>query len=334
MLKKKVNNIFIIYFLIELFCPLCECKDKHNTSHKIIDINDEESLKKNNIDYKEYYSEFNKLYDETKKINDKIEMHIGKINKHHRNILRSINSTYNRRRYKLNYEERELKYELNSKVKEINEELDKFLDESKRIIANCKRISQAIINFNENINNPVIKTLTYISEINNNNIRAKNLLKEPKRTLIFSYDESEDSIDYKNYYFDGLPIPEDIHAEINNDNELVISWNINKSKIKEVDKNKIKYKIETKRDNNISTYETSETELAFENFEENCEYKVRIKSCLNKSESEYSKIKIFKTDDSIKNKKCLIFNNTSNSLFSTVEKKENGLLKKSSFIWS
>ena len=179
-MKKRVNHILYNIFLIELFCPLCECNDKHNKNHETIDINDEESLKKNNIDYKVYYSEFNKLYDETKKINDEMQIHIGKINKHHNNILRSINKTYNQRRYSLNQEERSLKYELNSKVNEINEELDKFLDESKRIIANCKRIFQAITDFNTKTNNPVFKTLTYICEINNNNIRVKNFLKEPK----------------------------------------------------------------------------------------------------------------------------------------------------------
>ena len=281
---------------------MCRFNDKPNDFLEMIDINDEETLEKSNIPYKIYVEEFKNIFDITEILNNKIRKEISEINIHHRNVIKKINKTFNKYRRDINRRQNSMKFELISKVDEVKEELEFFLIESQRIISSCKKLAEAINNFGEENKNSLIKTWSYISEINKNNSKADIFIKKPKHTLIFSFNQENDEIVYKNYFFIGLPTPNDINVEINENNELVISWKIDKTKINDKEQNKIQYSIELKRQNYYykKEFNTSETETTLINFEKNCDYQVKIRAYLNNINSSWSDVKKFKTDKSLK----------------------------------
>lgn len=172
------------------------------------------------------------------------------------------------------------------------------MNESNKIISLCERLEEPLNIFYKQIEKPIIKTLNYISEINKNNIKIKEFINEPKCTLISSFDKSDITLEYINYYFSGLPIPEDIEIKQNLDNKITISWKINKNKIKEEDKDKIQYLIEMRNSYDIYfSYKSSDTKIVLKNVRKNVNYKIRIKTYLNQSYSECSTIKEFKIDE-------------------------------------
>ena len=59
----------------------------------------------------------------------------------------------------------------------------------------------------------------------------------------------DDNIKYEEYYFNGLSIPKDIQISDIKLNSCNISWKIDELNILNIDKNKIKYKIEIRNEN-------------------------------------------------------------------------------------
>ena len=82
---KKVIKIFfnIIHYIIlsyiELCCSYCYYKNIH-CGHKLLEVNDEESLKKENISIEESKKEFNEIITRSLELNKKIEQQITEIN--------------------------------------------------------------------------------------------------------------------------------------------------------------------------------------------------------------------------------------------------------------
>ena len=63
------------------------------------------------------------------------------------------------------------------------------------IISSFEIISKSVIlNFGDKNKSHILRTWNYISEINKYNEKANKLIKEPKRTMLFSFNESEQSI--------------------------------------------------------------------------------------------------------------------------------------------
>ena len=59
----------------------------------------------------------------------------------------------------------------------------------------------------------------------------------------------EDNIKYEEYYFNGLSIPKDIQFSDIKSHEFKLNWNIDDINIINIDKNKIKYKVEIRKEN-------------------------------------------------------------------------------------
>ena len=271
---------------------------------KLIDINDEKSLKENHISYDDTVSEFTKIFKNGDYLSVKIEKEISNLNKSRKQILNKINRFFRKKHHLLTVKHKSLKSSINEKVDEVEEDLNAFLILAKSISLSCKRMSEAIKKFGQKTENK-IKELSYISEINKNNEEAKDFFKEPIRTLNLTLDLSEEnflssSCNCSSYYFSGLPVPENINIEENRDKNLVISWNNNENIIDYSDRYKIKYSIELMKCNNKSTFETSEKKIVFKKFSKDTNYKVRIKTVINESSSDWSKTKEFKIDESIK----------------------------------
>ena len=103
---KKVNYNYLI-FILELCCAFCIYKNIH-PGNKVIEIDDEESLKKENLTIEPVIEEFNNLRDKTKELKDRIEKEIEKINILYENVNNEVTKYFKDKHEILIKEENEL----------------------------------------------------------------------------------------------------------------------------------------------------------------------------------------------------------------------------------
>ena len=276
-----------------MFCSLCFFYYEHEKDHNIIDINRLESLEDNDISYKETTTEFDKLFKKMNCIKEKIELEIEKVNNSRDILLDEITKSFEEQRVKLNEKEKALKSELDLKVTELKDKLEKFYIESNDILSSCERINKAIQNYEKNNdNNTKIKTLCYISKINKVNVEVKGILQKSFENTEISF-KNDNSLDYKNYYINGIPKPKNIEIE-QKDNKLYISWNIDNSYL---DIENIKYLIILKDDKEESKYESSNTNIIIQEYKLQTYYEIKISVIVDDINIDSYETKIFKTNE-------------------------------------
>ena len=203
---------------------------------------------------------------------------------------------------KLKKEEKEIKDKLDNEVTKIKEKLEEYLSLSNNLIKNSERINKGIKTINkdeENHNIKIIKKLTYISKLNKTQ-KEMNKISEILMKNI-KLDFLDDNIKYEEYYFNGLSIPKEIQISDIKVNSCNISWKIDDINILNIDKNKIKYRIEIRRENEQlkSIYEDNKMNYNINQLEANTNYDIRICSIYNDINSNYSDIIKIKTFESI-----------------------------------
>ncbi len=269
----------------------------HN-NHKVIPINDEETLKKENITINDYTKDFDIKAQNLKNIKDKIEKEIKEINIAYEKLDKEVNKSFKLKHEKLLKEESDMKDKLQAEVTKIKSKLEEYLSLANNLIRNYERITKGIKVLNkeeENKNIEMIKNLTYISKINKyqkdmNNI-SQILMKNLKLNFI------EDNIKYEEYYFNGLPIPKDIQISDISSNEFKISWKIDNLNIEDIDKNKIEYKVEIRKENGQfkSAYQGNNMNYNIDKINSDTIYEIKICSIYNNAKSKYSEIKKIRT---------------------------------------
>jgi len=203
---------------------------------------------------------------------------------------------------KLIKEEKEIIDKLNNEVTKIKEKLEENLSLSNTLIRNYEKINKGIQILNkdeQNKNINMIKTLAYISKLNKNKKEMNDISRTAMKSM--KLDFIDDNIKYEEYYFNGLSIPKDIQIKDIKYNSCNISWKIDDINILNIDKNKIKYKIEIKKENEnfISIYEDNNMNYNINKLDSNTNYEIRICTIYNNIYSNYSDILKFSTIDSI-----------------------------------
>ena len=200
----------------------------------------------------------------------------------------------------MDQKENNIKLQLNNKFKEIKDELEKYLYESNQTLISCYKILQANENYEINsINNSKIKTLYYISEIHKNNEISKKFLLKPIKNLDIYFDISNNTLNFKDYYINGIPIPKNIRINNIISKKIDISWDLDYYYIKGFDIDNVKYLIEIKNDKNmIFNYTVAKPFenylfLDEKNFEENVEYEIKVRTIVDNYCSDWSEIKKF-----------------------------------------
>ena len=216
---KKVSISSLLFFIVFL-CYKCFVKNDQDKKHSIIDIDDIGSLEESGISYGKTVSEFDKIFKKTKNLKDIIEEEIEEINNLHKKLMDEITASFEEQHIKLNHRENELKSDLDIKVTQIKNQLENFLLESHDILTSCERANKY---YEMNKDSNEIKTLFYISQINKFNEKAKELFQKPIKNLDIYFNSDLNKIDYKDYYFSGIPIPKNIKAKEKR-NEVYISW--------------------------------------------------------------------------------------------------------------
>ena len=199
-------------------------------------------------------------------------------------------------------EEKEIKDKLDNEVTKIKSKLEEQLSLVNSLIRNYDTINKGMQSLNKdehNQNLKLIKNLTYVSKLN----KIQKEMNKINQVLMKSLklDFIDDNIKYEEYYFNGLSIPKDIRINDIDSNSCYISWKIDELNILNIDKNKIKYKIEIREENEEfkSIYEDENMNYDITELESNTNYEIRICSVYNNTISNYSDIIKFKTFDSI-----------------------------------
>ena len=267
-------------------------------NHKILEINDEENLNKENITIQNSLDEFETIIKKANELKDKIEKEINEINKLYDKTIEDLTKTFKRRREDLEKEELNLKEKLDNEVTKIKEKLELFLENTKNEIKISERINKGIKSIQKEEKN-MVKILTYVSKINKNKKGFNLLFQELMNSIKPSFNEKENVIKFDEYYFNGAPIPKDIEHKDNtfmDYNNIELSWKIDD--LKNLDKNKIKYKIELKKENEEfqQIYKGEKNEFIINNLKNNTNYEIRICSIYNEVSGLWSENYNFTTD--------------------------------------
>ena len=121
----------------------------------------------------------------------------------------------------------------------------------------------------------------------------------------------EDNIKYEEYYFNGLPIPNDIQFSDIKSNSFNVSWEIKDLILLNIDKNKFSYRIEIRQEKEKfkKIYEVNNKNYNINNLNADTTYEIRICISYEKINGIYSEIKKVRTSkvDSIilkESKRC------------------------------
>ena len=268
---------------------MCYFSNIHN-KHKILKIDDEEALKKENISIEDSTKDFNENKNRIEEIKNKIEKEIIEINKSYDKINKEVTESYKLKHEKLIKEENNLKDKLKNEV-------TKILSKINEIIRRNERIMKGLKLFLEEKEKQMIKKLNYISNINKNLKEMKLYSQQPMKNIKIIFNEKENNIIYDEYYFNGISIPKDITFSDIGINSFKISWKIDD--IKNIDNKEIKYKVEIRKENEKFklSYEGNNNNCIINNLESDTYYEIRICSFYNNIISNWTKIYKIKTKD-------------------------------------
>ena len=195
--------------------------------------------------------------------------------------------------------EKELNEDLIKNVSKIKEELQNFINESIEIIKGNEKIGQYTQYYEKNKEKSkplIIKTLSYISEIEKNNQKVFYFINESMKNMNITFNEGKNTLEYINYYFNGISSPINIQSNELNNNCMNISWKIDELSKKLRDVAQYRYNLEIKEnDKNIFKYEGKETNIEIRGMILNKEYEFRVRTIYKESYgiwSEFKKIKL------------------------------------------
>ena len=195
----------------------------------------------------------------------------------------------------LKEEESDLKDELKNKVTKIRENLEINLSEVNNILKKFEKISKYIKILKEGERN-IIKDLNYVSHINKKQKEMSPFLNQELKSLDISF--NYDEIIYEEYYFNGIPIPKIIKISEKTGNSFKIFWKVDATKILNIEKEKIKYRLEIRKENEnfISLYEGKDRNYIVKNLDYDTNYEVRMCSIYDNIKTDYTQIYKVKTD--------------------------------------
>ena len=162
-----------------------------------------------------------------------------------------MKESFKKQHLKLEEKEIELKEDLIKNTTKVKEELENFLFESDEIIKNNERIDKLIKYYEKSETNQIIKTLSYISEIEVINNKAFIFLYKPMKNMNIYFKEDNNTLEYDNYHFNGMPPPTNINIYQDN-NYTNLSWKLDETFKNIEENNKCEFIIELIRFNCLS----------------------------------------------------------------------------------
>ena len=271
-----------------------------HSGHKILEISDKESLKKENITLEYSTNEFNELIQKINFLKAKIENEINKINNLYEKTIDELSKSFKKKHEKLIQEENNMKEKLQNKVTKVKENLENYLSQTNNELKLNERISQGIKKI-ENEEKNMFRTLSYITKINKNKKPMNNLSQEIIKSLNFFYEENKNNIKYEENYINGMPNIENIKINDITYNSVNISWDVNTNKIPviKINSNEVKYKIRMRTENTKfnEVYNGVNNNYIIDNLFQNTSYEFKICLIYKKQTSPWTEIQKFKTNN-------------------------------------
>ena len=260
-------------------------------------IYDEELLKKENITIENSTKEFNNYLEKISNLKNKVENEILKLDELYEKTNKEMTKSFEEKHLNLTKEENEMREKLQNEVTKVKEKLEINFSNLNTLIRNCEKINKGI-KILEKEEKQMIRILSYVSKINKNKKEMKNLFKEKMKNLSIKYDEKEQKIIYNEYYFNGFQnIIKSIEFKDVSFDKINIAWKL--EDINELDIKKIKYKVETRKedidDKFELKYEGKESTCLINNLDINVTYEVRIGIIYDNIPSNYYEIKKVET---------------------------------------
>ena len=272
-----------LFFEIELCCSYCYFLNIHK-NHKLISINDEESLRKENIKIEDSIGEFNEFFEKINKLKYKTENEMIKLDDLYNKTEKDLAKSFEEKHLILTNQENDMREKLQNQVTKIREKLELYITNLTEIMRSSERINKGI-KILQKEDKQMIKKLSYISKINKNKKEMVNLFKEPMKNLKINFIKEEDNIKYTEYYFNGSEYHlKNIEFSDISFNKFKISWkaeNEIKLNLNNRDKNLI-FRVEMRKENNNKNdlfkivYEGKESNCSIYNLEPETTYEIKI----------------------------------------------------------
>ena len=267
-------------------------------NHKIIEVSDEESLKRENITLENSTKNFDNLLSKIVSLKEKIEEEISKINNLFEKANDDLTKSFKKKHEKLTQEENEIREKLQNEVTKAKEKLEIFLSESNNEITLTERIKQGLKKLEKEENRNIYQTLSYISKINKNDKAMNKLSWQLMNSINFFYKEEESNIKYEGYTFNGINIKNVKLSDISF-NGLKISWDLEIDKI--INKNEIEFILEIKQENKDENfrqiYKGKYSNCVINDLKPNANYLFRICSFYQQNKGPWTETKKVKTND-------------------------------------
>ena len=216
---------------------------------------------------------------------ESIEKEITEIDKLYDKVNNELIKSFELKHEKLIKQENDLREKLQNEVTKIKEKLEKFLSESNRIIKTNEKIKKGIQIIEKEEKN-ILKNLSYVSKINKNKKEMRLLDRQLMKNAKISFQEEQINIKFEEYYFNGIQVPKNIEFKDVGLDKLNVFWKIDDINIINVDKNKIKFRVEIRKENEkeeenlkhkfIQVFEGSKDNCLVENLLPNTFYEIRI----------------------------------------------------------
>ncbi len=123
-----------------------------------------------------------------------------KIDETYDKVDKETTKSFEEKRELLNLEEESLKDKLKNEVTKIKDKFEENMSLIKELLRKCEQIQKGIKNLQKEEKN-MIKTLSYISKVNQNQRKIDNLMNSPMKNMNIAFNKDKCIIEYKEYYF-------------------------------------------------------------------------------------------------------------------------------------
>lgn len=216
--------------------------------------------------------------------------------------MKDLTNSYLKKNEQLLNEENDLKEKLQNEVTKIKERLEIYFTESNELIKTNDKISKGVKTLESEKDKSILKTLSYISNINKNKKEIKNLLGKLMKNLKISYEKENNRIKYEINYFNGIQIPTKVEISCITLNSCQISWDIDNISLKNAQNKNMEFIIEIRKkdddDKFKQVYKGNNKKYSLQNLLSNQQYEVRICSVIDDLCGEWSNIISFYTSQS------------------------------------
>ena len=261
-------------------------------------IVDEELIKKEDISFESTLKGFNEDIKKIISLREKIENEINKIDKLYDKVMNEITKSFEKKHEELIKEENDLKEKLQFEVTKVKEKLEYFLSESNKFIKTNEKLNKGIKNIEKDKEQNFIKILSYISKINKNKKEIKILNFELMKNLNISFNEEENNIKHDEYIFNGILTIKDIEIKYIFSDSIKLFWKIDEMNITDLDKKKIKFRVEIKKEEDsnkefLKVYEGTNQNCLIDKLINYTSYEIRICYIYNNLPGQWNEIKKF-----------------------------------------